>query len=165
MDMGDLSREPRLRQGIVFLIDRDHHVAKAGQSLLQRVEEQPVLFRGSLVKMKAVGNVNHPRAGSAALPGGQARQHAANRRIADDKIIARLLQKRFELPVGRQVSGIKGRPMKRDLNMTVCVFQLQAVFDRKVVMRRHVDLIPLLLQHLQIGQMKLADMAEHRGNI
>ena len=49
--------------------------------------------------------------------------------------------------------------------MTVCVHELQTVFDRQIVVRCHMDLVPLLLEHLQVWEMELADMAEYGGYI
>ena len=76
-----------------------------------------------------MGDVDHAGAGFSTFSGGKTRQDPGDRRVADDDIIVFPIQQRLEPAIGRNVSQIIRRAVEGDLNMTICVFQLQAVFS------------------------------------
>ena len=165
MDVPHRTVEPGPGQGRVLLRDGHHQVGEAGEGPLQGVEHQPVLPGRPPVEVEAVSDVHHPGPLPPGPPGGQPGQDPSHGGVAHDEVVVLRLYEGLEPPVGLQVLGVLGGALEGDGDVPVRVPELQPVLLPQVVPGGHMHLVPPLLEGLEIGEVELADVAEHSGGI
>ena len=169
MDSEDFFRvAPRLRPAVILIIDGDQDVRQAGHRLFQGIEEEPVLFRGALEEMKAVGRIDH--AGDLLLPGREAGQHRRHRRMAMDEGELLLRHEAGQLPPGREVRPGQGAAGKIHLVQHGAAGHEALVRVRGLLIRIRakvtgaMDLIAPGLEQADIADLEGVQEGRHRGH-